>query len=263
MMRLDRQRLDAFLPHHVPADHIYVLDSTGSTNDDARRLVEQGAPHGTLVIANEQTHGRGRDNRCWVSAAGAGIWMSIVARRPIPARWAGWIPLTAGLSAAEAIERTTGVSPRLKWPNDLLVGERKLGGILVESATVRDTLDWMVVGVGVNHSAAPRDEALDAIAIADAVDIPLAPREAVAGAIVSRLLEWLDRLSRSTGAVIRELEAAFHDRDALLGREIEVEMGGERVTGRAAGIGGDGALLIDSGGERRTVRAATVRLIRP
>lgn len=263
MTRLDRHRLEAFLPHHVPADHLYVLDSTTSTNDDARRLVEQGAPHGTLVIANEQTHGRGRDTHDWISPSGAGIWMSLLVRRPIPARWGGWVPLAAGLSAADAIERTTGVSPRLKWPNDLWVGDRKLGGILVESATNRDTLDWIVIGIGVNHSAAPRGDALDAIAIAEAVDIPLAPREAVAGAIVSRLLEWLDRLSHSTGEVVRELGAAFERRDALHDREIEAAMGDQRIRGRAAGIDGDGALFVDSGGVRHTVRSASVRLIRP
>lgn len=215
----------------------------GSTNDRLMRLARDGAPAWTVVVADEQTKGRGRRGRAWSSRDGAGLWMSILA--PVaPGRWP--LPLVVGLACAEAVES---LAPELvvgiKWPNDLQIGGRKVGGILCEGVD-RGT----VVGVGINVSHAPDDGSATALEVEMG---KILARNDLAGAVIGRLNAEVDALE-SFGALIPRLES----RDVLRGRGVESEAGGRGV---AAGIDASGALLLkQESGEPIRVVAGSVRL---
>lgn len=244
----------------------------GSTNDRARELARVGAPPWSVVVADEQTRGRGRRGRKWVSARGAGLWMSVLlgpsegafdvdeSRRaagagptipsnpPESPRASRVLPLAAGLACAEAIESVApGLDVGIKWPNDLIVGGRKVGGILCEAADGR-----AVVGVGINVTDVP------AVGGAPLAMHPTA-LEVEAGNALSRSL--------LAGAVIAELRRRLPEgmdagslaaRDVLAGRTVDTEQEGP---GRARGIAPDGALLLErADGARVRVVSGSVRL---
>jgi len=128
---------------------VELLESTTSTLDVAHRLAGQGAPPGTLVIANEQTAGRGRGGKSWQSTAGAGLWLTLI-ERPQDTSGIGVLSLRVGLAAAESLDRFAPEPIRLKWPNDLYIDRGKLGGVLVEARWREQSLEWIAIGLGVN-----------------------------------------------------------------------------------------------------------------
>ena len=134
----------------VPALHLF--ESTASTLDVAHRLGAAGAPHGTLVLADRQTQGRGRGGKSWASPPGTGLWMTIVAR-PGDAIVSRVLTVRLGLAAASALDPLAGQPIRIKWPNDLFLGDRKLAGVLVEARWRGTRAEWLAVGLGVNVSA--------------------------------------------------------------------------------------------------------------
>lgn len=129
-----------------------LLESTTSTLDVAHRIAAEGAPAGTLVVANEQTAGRGRGGKSWQSSRGTGIWLTLIER---PANSSGLevLSLRVGLAAAEALDRFAPEPIRLKWPNDLYIDRGKLAGILVEARWREGSVEWVAIGLGVNVSA--------------------------------------------------------------------------------------------------------------
>ncbi len=131
---------------------VELLESTTSTLDVAHRIAAEGAPAGTLVVANEQTAGRGRGGKSWQSSAGTGIWLTLIER---PANSSGLevLSLRVGLAAAEALDRFAPEPIRLKWPNDLYIDRGKLAGILVEARWREGSVEWVAIGLGVNVSA--------------------------------------------------------------------------------------------------------------
>jgi BirA family transcriptional regulator, biotin operon repressor / biotin---[acetyl-CoA-carboxylase] ligase len=131
---------------------VEILESTTSTLDIAHRLAAEGAPAGTLVIANEQTAGRGRGGKSWRSAPGAGLWLTLI-DRPADNSGLGVLSLRVGLASAEALDRFAPEPIRLKWPNDLYIDQGKLGGILVEARWREQAVEWVAIGLGVNVKA--------------------------------------------------------------------------------------------------------------
>ena len=221
----------------------------GSTNDRALELAADGALRGSVVLAEEQTAGRGRRRSSWVSDRGAGLWMSLVLD---PSDACPQLPLIVGVSCAEAIEEhAETVRVDVKWPNDLLVGDRKLGGILVERAG-----GSVVVGIGVN-TAPPVDgfpEELEPLVttLEDEAGKCLASN-ALARGIVRAIF---DRLNQP-GVVLRAIED-LKTRDALAGRPVQTEHQGAGV---AVGVDSTGALLLERpDGTRVSVVSGSVRL---
>lgn len=242
----------------VPAVHLYLR--AGSTNDLARALAEGGAPHGSLVLAEEQTAGRGRSGKPWVSPAGLGIWMSMVARPAVlPAP--GLLPILVGLAAAEALDPfLRPATAQVKWPNDLLVQGRKLAGILCEGVWEGTGPAGVVVGIGLNVLHAPGDFPPEVRDTATSMRIAAGwnpPRAEVAGAVAAAVARALARPpAQLTGALLE----ALRRRDALEGRAVAVT-GAEALSGTALGVNPAGALLLRTGdGRLRTVTAGTVRL---
>jgi BirA family biotin operon repressor/biotin-[acetyl-CoA-carboxylase] ligase len=226
----------------VPGLEIH--DLVGSTNDRARELAEAGAGPFTVVIAESQTSGRGREGKRWESAAGTGLWFSLVAPPREPAARA-LIPLRVGLAACRAIEAVApGVRAGLKWPNDVLIAGRKAAGVLCESTPAATVIG---IGVNVRPGGLPLPLARAAIALEDAVDRPV-HRGELAGRLLAELRELLAPASlRLEGDVGREVEA----RDILKGRRVLAATGDAGV---ARGIGPDGALRLEmASGEVRSV----------
>jgi BirA family transcriptional regulator, biotin operon repressor / biotin---[acetyl-CoA-carboxylase] ligase len=217
------------------------LRQTGSTNDRARALAAAGAPHGTLVTAGVQTAGRGRQGRSWSAPPGRALLMSLVLREP-----GRLLPLAAAVAVAEV----AGPDARIKWPNDVLAGGGKVAGILAES---RPQEGWAVLGIGLNVAVRPND--LPAEVGATAGTLGLQPGDVEP--VLARLLEALERaLALEPAALL----AAWRARDALLGQEV-AWAGGQ---GRAAGIDGDGRLVVElAGGGRTALGAGEVHLAAP
>ncbi len=212
--------------------------ATDSTNLRARELAMAGAPHGTLVTAGEQSAGRGRQGRTWVAPPGRALLLSLVVRDPPP-----MLPLIAAVAVADVC----GHRAQIKWPNDVLLGGRKVAGILVEG---RPQEGWAVLGIGLNVAVAPEhlpEELRDR-----ATGLGRAPSDL--DAVLDDLLGVLDRRLLEAPATTLE---AWRRRDALAGREISWNGG----TGVAAGVDGGGRLLVDvAGGERVALDAGEVHL---
>jgi BirA family transcriptional regulator, biotin operon repressor / biotin---[acetyl-CoA-carboxylase] ligase len=217
------------------------LRETTSTNDRARALAAAGAPHGTLVTAGAQSAGRGRQGRTWSAPPGRALLMSLVLRSPDR-----MLPLAAAVAVAEAV----GERAAIKWPNDVLLGGRKVAGILAEA---RPQQGWAVLGIGLN--VAVRLEDLPEELHETAATMGLTPRDVER--VLARLLAALERaLALDTPALLD----AWRARDALKGREVSWASG----AGRAAGIDGDGRLVVElAGGGRTTLEAGEVHLRPP
>jgi BirA family biotin operon repressor/biotin-[acetyl-CoA-carboxylase] ligase len=211
-----------------------------STNERARVLATVGAPHGTLVTADEQSAGRGRQGRRWTAPAGRALLCSVVIRDP-----SRLLPLACGVAVAEVV----GDGARVKWPNDLLVDGRKVAGILVEA---RPQEGWAVAGIGLNVALRERDFPPELAATAGTLGLE-------PDAIEDTLGRLLDALSRWTVAASDEVLEAFRARDALLGAEVRWAEG----QGRGAGIDGDGRLLVETDDGRVALDAGEVHLLRP
>jgi BirA family biotin operon repressor/biotin-[acetyl-CoA-carboxylase] ligase len=214
------------------------LRATGSTNDRARALAQAGAPHGTLVTASEQTSGRGRQGRTWSAPAGRALLLSLVLREVHPL-----LPL----AAAVAVARACGDDARIKWPNDVLLGGRKVAGILAEG---RPQAGWAVLGIGLN--VAVRVEDLPPELHATAGTLGRAPRDVEA--VLWALLGELEAALALPPAALLE---AYRERDALAGRPVSWS----DARGTAAGVDAAGRLLVDlDGGGRTALDAGEVHL---
>ncbi len=210
-------------------------DSIGSTNDRARILAERGTRRGGLVVAREQTAGRGRHGGRWASESGNGVWMSVVLSR---ADATPQLPIVIGVACAEVLEEQSGVSVLVKWPNDLVIEGRKLGGILVERGS-----GWVVAGIGINLARVPSKAELESdrpaltpTSLAEHASAVPSIRT-LSGLLARRVLDLLD----SANAVAVALEA-FNGRDALRDRKVLTE---EYGAGIARGIDRDGMLLLE------------------
>lgn len=229
----------------LPRVHRRVLVST---NEHAKALAHAGAPHGTLVTADEQTGGRGRQGRPWVAPPGSSVLASVIVRG-LEERHAV-LPMTAAVAVCEAAEARAPVECSIKWPNDVWVARRKLAGILIEG---RPQEGWAVLGVGLNVLVEDFPEDLAQTATSLMLESPGAG-VATCDAVLGELLVALERrLGEEPGEVLD----AWRARDALYGAHITWN-GGE---GTAAGIDDTGALLVDApGGGRVSLDAGEVHL---
>jgi BirA family biotin operon repressor/biotin-[acetyl-CoA-carboxylase] ligase len=214
---------------------------TDSTNERARELAAAGAPHGTLVTADEQQAGRGRQGRAWSAPARSAVLMSVVVRE-----LSETLPLAAAVAVCEALP----VESQIKWPNDVWIDGRKVAGILVEA---RPQEGWAVLGIGLNVAIEefppPLDETATSLQLAGATTTV---DEALAG-LVAALDEWLPRRPE-------DVLAAWRPRDALIGRSVRWENGSKE--GAAAGIDSSGALIVDTADGRITLDAGEVHFER-
>ena len=134
---------------------LYYYDSTGSTNNEAKTHALSGDPEGTLIVANEQTAGRGRFDRRWFTPKGSGLAVSFILRSKLSNPEISQIPMLGGLATAYAIEKLCNISPKLKWPNDICIEQKKIALILVETSYTQYLPEWQILGVGINVNSRP------------------------------------------------------------------------------------------------------------
>ncbi len=239
---------------------LFYFPTTGSTNDVAARLAASGAGEGTTVAAEAQTAGRGRLGRTWFSPQGAGLYVSVVIR-PDPASsqppgaWPGqpalalpaMLTLAAGVALAEAVRETTGLAVEIKWPNDLVYERRKLAGILAEASAQGVVLDFVVLGFGVNIRAVtyPPEVAHRATSIEAELGRPVDR-----GLLFARALARLSacRASLRSGDIAGLLDRWRRLAPSAVGSRVEWHGPDGTASGRTAGLGADGALLVDRDG---------------
>lgn len=243
---LDATAIQSGLSTHFLGRNIVVLEETDSTNEEAKRQGAAGAPDGTLCLAERQTGGKGRLGRSWSSPPGAGVWMSLLLRPQLAPQEATLLTLIAGLSVCRAIRRLTGCGAMIKWPNDIVIGRKKVCGILTELAADMEQIHYVVVGIGVNANLSEFEGELKKKA-------------------TSLLLETGEKIDRAAliRAVLEEFEACY-DRFVTdltadfitpyeklcvsLNRQVSVIRGGREITGQSIGLSKEGKLLIQTDG---------------
>lgn len=236
--------------------------TTGSTNDDAWDALNGGAADGAVVVADVQTAGRGRAGRTWHQSPGRGLALSVLLHQGCDRRQLPTLPLVAGLALAEALE-SLGAHAELKWPNDLLLHERKVSGILAESRLTAGGGEAAVIGVGVNVLQAREDfpDEIAHLATSLAMEGCLTTREAVAAAFLNVLEpHWTAHQEGGREATL----AAWRARATFWGREVRVTTPAGPMTGVARTLDDDGGLVIErADGTRATIVAGDVEVVPP
>ena len=258
----DLVALDNALAGAVFAGKLHFAPVTNSTNTDALEAARADAPHGSVYFADEQLAGRGRSDHKWQSAAGQGLYVSILLRPNTPATALPMLPLIAGLAAASAIKEVSGLTVDLRWPNDLLIGPRKTGGILVEARTEADKIAHAVIGIGINVHQREFDAGLAT---------PATSLDLESGRSISRhhllisLLETLEFQTRALASpqafdmIPEHIESAS---TWVRGKRVHVH-GPQACTGVTAGLDKYGFLLVQTETGLVTVHTGGLRAAEP
>ena len=262
--RFSLQAIRRRLETSVVGQHLYLLEEVESTNVSLRAIARAGGAEGTVVLADSQTHGRGRHGQTWFSPPGVNLYASVLFHPSFPLREAASFSFVASLAVYDAL-RELGGEPSIKWPNDVLLGGKKVAGALLECAARGREIDFLIVGVGVNLNVDPAAlrAALDGSGFAStsvahvlgtAVD-----RNAFAASYLNHLGRWVDR-HRAGGP--EDLLAAWRDRDILTGRRVQIRASSGSFEGRALGVDAEGHLRVeDFNGGAHTVISEEVRIL--
>jgi BirA family biotin operon repressor/biotin-[acetyl-CoA-carboxylase] ligase len=236
-----------------PAAHqgwtILRLGAVGSTNDEAKRRALEGAPHGTVITAEAQTAGRGRDGRSWSSPVG-NVYASLILRPAVALREAAALSFAAALALGDGLDLLVPLDTAIgfKWPNDVLVNGRKIAGILLEAEAQGAALDFLVIGLGVNCASHPEGSTTPATDLKTVIGTAPAPT-AVLDAFLGAFALWYERWRAGGLAPLRE---AWLARAAGLGETLRVRTARETLHGRFEGLDAGGALVLRTeAGERR------------
>lgn len=239
--KLSSQAIKQGLTTEFMGQHVVYYDSIGSTNEVARELAERGAVEGTLIVADEQTAGKGRRGRRWIAPRGTSLLASLILYPPLETSQIARLTMSSSLAAAHAIEEVTSLSVHFKWPNDILLGGKKAGGILVEAVHIGEALEHAVVGIGLNAN-------LDITEIPEIADTATSISMELGGS-VSRL-ELLQALLRHMESEYRLLVAGesphdrWRQRLRLLGTQVQVATPWGDESGRAETVDANGALIL-------------------
>ncbi len=237
--------------------NVLAFDSIDSTNAYAKILIGKGSTYPALVISEEQTQGKGRLGRRWYSEKGKNLTFSLVVESKVPENRIGALPLCVAESVARAVESCVPVSIRNKWPNDLLIGEKKVCGILMESMMIGRERVALVIGVGLNVNQKTFPPDLNATSLRLATGKPLY-RLQLLSEIVNRL-EWLGRTISDS-----DLDGRLHQwkqRCGIFGKMVRVQEGNSTQDGLAKGIAADGGLLIDADGAGQKILGGSVTVL--
>jgi len=241
------------------ASTILRLDGVASTNDVARDMAASGAPEGTCVVAREQTAGRGRQGRTWVSPPGEGLYLSVILRPAIRAAQSTVLTLAAAVAVAETLKLDFEVTADIKWPNDVMASGRKICGILVESAIERDRLQYAVTGIGVNVAQREFPDEVRAVATSLLIETgrSLTPDD-VLNPLLERLTRWYEiAVTEPSTVLTRWEELSSYAR----GCAVRVESSDWSIEGVTRGLASTGALRVElATGEIREIFSGDVSL---
>ncbi len=237
---------------------LYYCNTTSSTNNDAKTHALNGDPEGTLIVANEQTAGRGRFDRRWFTPQGSVLAVSFILRSKLSNPEISQIPMLGGLATAYAIEQVCNISPKLKWPNDIWIEQKKIAGILVETSYTENLPEWQILGVGINVNSRPlkvTNPSYDVSCLADII-----------GHKVDRV-NLLQQLVHNVGLLYSQLDQnsireEWQKRMLWKNQYIEViDSGHNPIEGIALGIESNGALIIQlSNGDQLKIYSGEIRL---
>lgn len=221
------------------------LEQVDSTNLYAKRFADNGFQEGTVIIADEQLKGKGRLGRTWVSPKGKGIWMTIMLKPRINPAEAAKITLLTACAVSKAIEGC-GVSPKIKWPNDIILNGKKLCGILTEMSVEQDEINYVIVGIGINVNLEQQDFPEDLQSTATSIRIEKGSnviRKELTAAIMNNFESYY-KVFTKTGS-IREFIEEYKDKSAVLGKDVTVTSSSLNLKGKALDITEEGQLLLE------------------
>ncbi len=228
-------------PASATSWRLQVHEVLPSTSDLCRDLANNGEPHGLAVLAHRQSEGRGSRGRAWSSPPG-NLALSVLLRPNLPPREAAQMSLLAGVALAEATQSFAPNAPlALKWPNDLLLAQAKLAGILIETHGADGTLDWLIIGIGVNLAHAPAIPGRATAALAQHAPAPTP--DAFATVLLARLDHWLQTQAQHGFGPIR---SAWLRHAQPLGSAMSIKLGDQIISGHFAGLGDDGSLHLQT-----------------
>lgn len=241
---------------------LHTYGRLGSTNDVAAKLANDGAPEGTLVTAEEQIRGKGRQGHHWHSPPGVGIWMSVVLRPDISTVQAGGLPLLAALAVTHAINEITGAQARIKWPNDVTMNGLKVSGILGESAVEGTRVRYAILGIGINVNLSADEIPPDLAQTAGSIQMATGRtwrRVAVAGKVLGALDRYYDEYCQTGFSGLMD---KFRECSDLIGRTVSLERKGQSVVGTVVDLSPEGALILatDAGTRHVQVGEASLRV---
>ena len=237
-----RSELIPLLKNSKLCKEIYYKDEIDSTNEFAKGLAREGAVHGTLIIADTQTEGKGRLGRTWVSPPKTGIWLSLILRPEIKPQYAGQLTLLGGLSMCEAIRNVTGMEAYIKWPNDVVINGRKVCGILTEMNAEIERVNHIVLGVGVNVNQ-----------ITFGKDLPYATSLSIEGnttyrrsIIVKEFIDIFESIydSYKLSESLKEFLPRYESKCITLHKEVKIIEGGKEIRAIAKRIDENGNLIV-------------------
>lgn len=261
---LSIERIRQTLTAETVGSKIYLLGEVPSTNSVLHRLAQAGAPEGTVLLAEGQTAGRGRQGKTWFSPGGMSLCVSVLFRPRLTLKEVPVFSFIASLALADAI-REEGVEPAIKWPNDILVGKRKVAGILAESAGTDVEVEFVIVGAGANLNV-EREAFRSALGAAAQSAVSLhevagreIDRNTFAGRFLTLLEEWFQIYLFKGASVVLQ---AWRDRDITTGRRVEVREGPQVYDGRALGVNREGHLVVrDAHGQVHRVVSGEIRFL--
>ncbi|WLD91800.1 biotin--[acetyl-CoA-carboxylase] ligase [Alkalihalobacillus sp. AL-G] len=242
--------------------NVHYEEQVTSTQEIAHRLAMEGAPEGTIAIAEQQTTGRGRLGRPWHSPKGSGIWMSIILKPNIPPQQAPQLTLLAAVSVVQGIQKSTGLKPQIKWPNDILIDGKKIVGILTELQAEADRVNSVIMGIGINVNT-PEDSFPEELAsIATSLKVENGGSDIDRSELVRSILEEMEKLyTLYLEHGFAPIKLLWEGSAASLGKHVRVKTLSGELTGKAQGITDEGVLLIeDQAGEVHQVYSADIEL---
>ncbi|NVM56618.1 MAG: biotin--[acetyl-CoA-carboxylase] ligase [Desulfobacterales bacterium] len=223
---------------------IYCFDVVESTNTEASSLARQGAAEGTIVFAEAQSTGRGRLGRSWISPRGTGLYLSVILRPQSPREWGPRLTLTAGVAVASAIHEEAGIRPGLKWPNDIMITNRKVGGILTEASFEGKRIGLAIVGVGINVNTDREDFPMPIRNLATSLRLSMGKaisRVALLQGSLHQLEQWYELFCKGSFGTILQ---AWRQYETILGSLVEVQLPESTLLGVAEDLDSDGTLLV-------------------
>lgn len=244
---------------HPWQEKIQYFDVLDSTNTYTKHLADQGAPEGTVIIAGQQTGGRGRLGRSFFSPAGMGIYMSVILRPDCHPEELMHLTCAAGVAAGDAVAEVTGQMPGIKWTNDLVLGKRKLGGILTELSVdpLSRKVKWAIVGIGINCCQRPEDFPEEIRHIAISLGVSPSHRSQ----LMAELIRALQRMRLHLFAEKQGFMEDFRHRCVTIGSEISILRGEDVCHGKAVGVDENGGLqVVFSDGTEGTVTSGEVSI---
>ena len=247
------------LKTRVFGNKIYTFDTIDSTNNCAKAVAGVGAVEGTVVIAEQQTAGRGRLGRTWQANPNENLTFSIILRPKVNPDSLNLLPLYVAVALAQAIERTTGLKVECKWPNDLLIDKKKVAGILIEGSIKQNQVEYVVIGIGINVN----QQSFAGELAPKATSLRLSSGKEIERTMLFResllILESTYAGVSSTG--FQSILPQWLSRSTMINKPISVSQQGNLISGVVKGLSRDGGLILQSGGAEKTLFAGDVTIV--